>query len=89
MQAGLEGLLLFLVVYGYSRKARPRYAISGLFALGYGIFRLLAEFIREPDADIGFLAWNWLTMGQLLSLPVIVLGLFLLWLSRRQTKGVA
>lgn len=89
LQAGLEGLLLFLVVYGYSRKPRPRYAVSGLFALGYGIFRFLAEFIREPDADIGFLAWDWLTMGQLLSLPVMVLGIFLLLLSHRQAKGAA
>ncbi len=89
LQAGLEGLALFLLVYWYSRKPRPRYAVSGLFALGYGVFRFLAEFIREPDADIGFLAWNWLTMGQLLSLPLIALGGFLMLLSRRQAKAGA
>jgi phosphatidylglycerol:prolipoprotein diacylglycerol transferase len=84
VQAALEGLLLFIILFWYSRKPRPRYAVSGLFALGYGVFRFLVEFIRQPDADIGYLAWNWLTMGQLLSLPLIALGLALLWLSRRQ-----
>jgi len=83
-QAALEGLALFLILYLYSRKPRPRYAVSGLFALCYGIFRFAVEFIRQPDADIGFIAWGWLTMGQLLSLPVIALGLFLLALSRRR-----
>ncbi len=83
-QAALEGLALFLILYLYSRKPRPRYAVSGLFALCYGIFRFAVEFIRQPDADIGFIAWGWLTMGQLLSLPVIAFGLFLLMLSRRR-----
>jgi phosphatidylglycerol:prolipoprotein diacylglycerol transferase len=87
VQAGLEGLALFLIVYWYSSRPRPRYAVSGLFALGYGVFRFLTEFIREPDADIGFLAWNWLTMGQLLSLPLVALGCFLLLLSRGQAKA--
>lgn len=87
LQAALEGLLLFLILYFYSRKPRPRYAVSGLFALCYGVFRFLAEFVREPDAGIGFLAWDWLTMGQLLSLPLVALGLFLLRLSRRQAGG--
>lgn len=83
-QAALEGLALFLILYLYSRTPRRRYAVSGLFALFYGIFRFAVEFIRQPDADIGFIAWGWLTMGQLLSLPVIALGLFLLALSRRR-----
>lgn len=83
-QAALEGLVLFLILYLYSRTPRRRYAVSGLFALFYGIFRFAVEFIRQPDADIGFIAWGWLTMGQLLSLPVIALGLFLLALSRRR-----
>jgi phosphatidylglycerol:prolipoprotein diacylglycerol transferase len=87
VQAALEGLLLFIILFWYSRKPRPRYAVSGLFALGYGVFRFLVEFIRQPDADIGYLAWNWLTMGQLLSLPLIVLGLVLLWLSRQQESN--
>ena len=89
VQAAMEGLLLFMILYWYSRKPRARFAVSGVFALFYGIFRFLAEFIREPDADIGFIAWNWLTMGQLLSLPLIATGLVLLLLSHRQVKGVA
>jgi phosphatidylglycerol:prolipoprotein diacylglycerol transferase len=79
----LEGVVLFAVLWIYSRKPRPRYAVSGLFALLYGIFRFSVEFVREPDVQIGFIAFDWLTMGQILSLPLIVTGLFLLWLSRR------
>jgi phosphatidylglycerol:prolipoprotein diacylglycerol transferase len=74
---------MMAVLLLYSRKPRPRYAVSGLFALLYGIFRFLVEFVREPDAHIGYLAFGWLTMGQVLSLPLVALGLFLLWLSRR------
>ena len=82
-QALLEGLVLFVVLFFYSRKPRPRYAVSGLFALLYGLFRFLVEFVRVPDEKLGYLAFGWLTMGQLLSLPLIALGLTLLWLSRR------
>ena len=80
-QAFLEGLVMFVVLWWYSSKPRPRYALSGLFALLYGLFRFVVEFVRVPDADIGYLAFGWLTMGQLLSLPLIALGLFLLWKS--------
>ena len=82
-QAFLEGLVMFAVLWWYSSKPRPRYAVSGLFALLYGVFRFAVEFVRVPDADIGYLAFGWLTMGQLLSLPLIAFGLFMLWLSRR------
>jgi phosphatidylglycerol---prolipoprotein diacylglyceryl transferase len=85
-QAGLEGLVMFVVLWWYSRKPRPRYAVSGLFALLYGCFRFLVEFVRVPDAQIGdhgYLAFGWLTMGQVLSVPLILLGLFWLWWSRR------
>jgi len=82
-QALLEGLVIFAVLWWYSRRPRPRYAVSGMFALLYGLFRIFVEFVREPDAHIGYLAWGWLTMGQLLSLPLLALGLVLLWLSRR------
>jgi phosphatidylglycerol---prolipoprotein diacylglyceryl transferase len=81
-QAFLEGVLMFAALWWFSRAPRSRYAVSGLFAVLYGLFRLLVEFVREPDAHIGYLAWGWLTMGQLLSLPLIAFGLFLLWLSR-------
>ena len=82
-QAFLEGLVMFVVLFVYSRKPRPRYAVSGLFALLYGLFRFLVEFVRVPDENIGYLAFGWLTMGQLLSLPLVLLGIGLLWLSRR------
>ena len=79
----LEGIVLFAVLWIYSRKPRPRYAVSGLFALLYGCFRFAVEFVREPDVQLGFVAFDWLTMGQILSTPLIVTGLVLLWLSRR------
>jgi phosphatidylglycerol:prolipoprotein diacylglycerol transferase len=82
-EATLEGLVMFTVLFIYSRKPRPRYAVSGLFALMYGCFRFLVEFVRVPDAQLGYLALGWLTMGQILSLPLIAIGLFLLWMSRR------
>lgn len=74
----LEGVLLFIILWIYSRKERPRYAISGLFLLLYGTFRFIVEFFREPDIQIGFVAFGWLTKGQLLSIPMIILGGFLL-----------
>ena len=83
-QATLEGLVLFVAVWWFSSRPRPRYAVAGLFALLYGAFRFAVEFVRVPDADIGYLAFGWFTMGQLLSLPLIALGLFWLWHSRRQ-----
>src|SRR5688572_7468657 len=82
-QAALEGLAMAAVLVWYSRRPRPRYAVSGLFALLYGVFRFAVEFVREPDAHLGYLAFDWLTMGQLLSLPLIAIGLVLLALSRR------
>lgn len=81
-QAALEGLAMFLVLWWFSSRPRPRYAVSGLFALLYGVFRFTVEFVREPDAHLGFIAGGWLTMGMLLSLPLIAVGLWLLWLSR-------
>lgn len=81
-QAALEGLVLFCVLWFYSRKPRPRYAVAGLFALLYGLFRFAVEFVRMPDSQLGYLAFGWLTMGQVLSLPLILLGMFWLWRSR-------
>jgi phosphatidylglycerol:prolipoprotein diacylglycerol transferase len=61
-------------------------AVSGLFLLGYGCFRFLAEFFRQPDAQLGFIAFNWLTMGQLLSIPMIIFGAFLLFYAYRNSS---
>jgi phosphatidylglycerol:prolipoprotein diacylglycerol transferase len=81
-QALLEGLVLFVVLWMFSSRPRPRYAVGGMFVLLYGIFRFVVEFVRVPDAQLQYLAFGWLTMGQLLSVPLVLLGLFWLWRSR-------
>lgn len=83
-QALTEGVLLFLIVWFFSWRPRPRYAVSGVFALCYGCFRFTTEFFREPDAHIGYLYGGWLTMGQLLSLPLVAVGVFMLVLAYRK-----
>ena len=83
-QAALEGLVLFLILWWYSSRPRPRFAVSGLFLLCYGLFRFAVEFAREPDAGIGFVAFGWMTRGQMLCLPMIVAGLAMfVWAQRR------
>jgi phosphatidylglycerol:prolipoprotein diacylglycerol transferase len=82
-EAGLEGLVLFLVLLVFAlppRNPETRGRITGLFLLGYGLARSFVELFREPDAHLGFLAGS-LTMGQLLSLPMVLLGLFLIFRS--------
>jgi phosphatidylglycerol:prolipoprotein diacylglycerol transferase len=81
-EAALEGLALFLIIWAYTRKPRPTMAASGLFLAGYGIARIVVEFVRVPDIQIGYLALGWVTMGQILSLPLVIIGLVLMWLSR-------
>lgn len=85
-QAALEGLLLFIILFWFSAKPRPRMAVSGLFLLGYGCFRFLVEFVREPDNHINFDLFGWVTRGQVLSMPMIILGLFFIWLAYRNAK---
>lgn len=80
-QAGLEGLALFVLLMWYSASPRPRAAVSGLFLIGYGVFRILAEFFREPDQHLGYLAMDWLTMGMVLSIPMIIAGLVIVVLA--------
>ncbi len=70
----LEGILLFSIIWWYSSKPRPRWAVFGLFLILYSCFRIFAEFFREPDVQLGFIAFDWLTMGQLLSLPMLLIG---------------
>lgn len=88
-QAALEGVALFTILWLYSAKPRARYAVSGMFALWYGIFRFLIEFVRQPDAHIGYIAFGWLTMGQLLSLPMIAVGLLLLAMAKKKQQPTA
>ncbi len=80
----LEGGVLFVMLWFYSRQPRPTMAVSGLFLLGYGVFRFAVELVREPDAHLGYLAFGWLTMGQVLSTPLVVLGAVLMWLAYRK-----
>jgi phosphatidylglycerol:prolipoprotein diacylglycerol transferase len=84
LQFALEGVALFLILWFYSAKPRPKMAVSGLFLILYGFFRVLAEFWRMPDAQLGYLAWGWVTMGQVLSLPMILLGGVLMLLAYRK-----
>lgn len=82
-----EGWILFAVLWWYSRIQRPTGAVSGLFLAGYGAARFTIEFFRQPDAHMGeggFMAFQWLTMGQILSTPMILAGLWLIW--RAYTK---
>lgn len=77
-QAALEGLLLFVIVYGFSCRPRPVWSVGGLFLACYGSFRFIVEFFREPDSHIGFDALGWMTRGQLLSLPMVLVGIALM-----------
>jgi len=85
-EAGLEGVVLFLILWFYSRQRRPVGAISGIFLVGYGSLRFLAEFFREPDFHIGPILLEWMTMGQLLCLPMVFFGL-IFWI--RAIRGAA
>ncbi|PLK49266.1 prolipoprotein diacylglyceryl transferase [Uliginosibacterium sp. TH139] len=83
-QFALEGLTLFVILWLFSRKPRPMGAVSGLFLIGYGSFRFIAEFAREPDDFLGLLAGH-LSMGQWLSLPMILAGVaMMIWAYRRK-----
>ena len=90
-QFALEGVALFVILWFYSRKPRPTMAVSGLFAVCYGIFRFIVELVRVPDAQLGYLAWGWLTMGQVLCVPMILggLGVMLYAYKRQPAQGVA
>ena len=77
-EALLEGLLLFIILWVYSSKSRPLRAVSGMFMLFYGLFRFGVEFVRQPDAHLGFIAFDWLTMGHVLSVPMVLYGIYLL-----------
>jgi phosphatidylglycerol:prolipoprotein diacylglycerol transferase len=83
-QFALEGVALFAILWWFSAKQRPRMAVSGMFLIFYGIFRFLVEFVREPDPQLGYLAFDWLTMGQVLSTPMILAGIGLVLIAYRR-----
>jgi phosphatidylglycerol---prolipoprotein diacylglyceryl transferase len=82
-QLGLEGVLLFALLWWYAARQRPMGAVSVFFLVGYGAFRFIAEYAREPDVFLGFLAGG-LTMGQWLSLPMILIGLVMMRMAYRR-----
>ena len=77
-EALLEGLCLFVILHLISTQARAVGTVSAWFLMLYAVFRGAVEFVREPDAHIGYLGWGWVTMGQALSLPMLVAGLAIL-----------
>ncbi len=85
-EAALEGLALFVILWWYSAKPRPYMAVSALFLLMYGVFRFFVEFYRVPDAHLGHLALDWVTMGQILSAPMIIAGAVMLGIAYSQDK---
>jgi len=91
-EALLEGLVLFVILWVYSSRPRPHMAVSGMFLAWYGVFRFCIEFYRVPDADLGYLALGWVTMGQILSTPMIIAGVILVVMAyrggERQAAGV-
>jgi phosphatidylglycerol:prolipoprotein diacylglycerol transferase len=82
----LEGLLLFVILWVFTAKPRPRLAPSGLFLICYGVFRFIVEFVRVPDENRGYLLLDWVTMGQILSTPMIIAGLVLLAIAYRRNQ---
>ena len=76
-EALLEGVVLFAVLWWFTRRPRPAMAASGVFLIGYGLARTLVELVRVPDAHLGYLAFGWVTMGQVLTLPMIAAGVVL------------
>jgi phosphatidylglycerol:prolipoprotein diacylglycerol transferase len=89
-EALLEGLVLFIILWVFSSKPRPYMTVSGLFLLCYGAFRFFVEFFRMPDEHLGYLAFGWVTMGQVLSAPMILLGVWMLTMAyRRQARSAA
>jgi len=88
-EATLEGLVLFAILWWFTASPRPRWAPSGLFLICYGVFRFVVEFVRVPDANRGYLFLDWVTMGQILSTPMILAGMAMLAVAyrRRQPSG--
>jgi phosphatidylglycerol:prolipoprotein diacylglycerol transferase len=86
-EATLEGVVMFLILWLYSARPRPTMAVSALFLICYGVFRFAIEFVRMPDVQLGYLAFGWLTMGQLLSAPMILAGVALFWFAHRRNTA--
>tara|TARA_R110000868_G_scaffold380784_1_gene646969 strand:+ start:144623 stop:145411 length:789 start_codon:yes stop_codon:yes gene_type:complete len=79
-----EGVVLFSLLWWFSAKPRPRMAVSSLFLIAYGCFRFFLEFFRQPDPQLGFVAFGWVTQGQVLSIPMIFIGCGMMWAAYRK-----
>ncbi|MDX5329240.1 MAG: prolipoprotein diacylglyceryl transferase [Marinobacter sp.] len=86
-QFALEGVVLFAILWWFSSRPRPKMAVSGLFLACYGSFRFFTEFFRQPDPQLGYLAFDWLTMGQVLSLPMVIAGAALIVIAYRRNAA--
>lgn len=87
-QAFAEGLILFAVVWLVASRPRATGVVSGVFLGSYGALRFCTEYFRQPDSHLGFLAFDWLTMGQVLSLPMVIIGILMVVLASRNKKTV-
>jgi len=85
-EAFLEGLVLFLILWVFTEKKRPKMQSSALFLIGYGIFRFFIEFYRVPDVHLNYLAFGWVTMGQILTAPMIIIGMTMFILANNKEK---
>ena len=85
-EAFLEGLVLFLMLWIFTEKKRPKMQSSALFLIGYGIFRFFIEFYRVPDMHLNYLAFGWGTMGQILTAPMIIIGMTMFILANNKEK---
>ncbi len=86
-QLALEGIVLFVLVWWYSNKPRPRFAVGGLFMIGYGAQRIVVEFFRQPDAQLNFVMFDWMTRGQQLSILMVLVGIaIMVWAYRQRAQ---
>ncbi len=85
-QFALEGMLLFVILWWFARKPRPTGMVSGLFLIGYGVFRFIVEYFREPDKDLGLRAWD-LSRGQWLCVPMVLGGIVLMIIVSRRSAA--
>ena len=84
----LEGIVLFVITWWYASKERAAGKVSAIFLISYGLLRFIAESFRQPDSQLGFIAFGWLTMGQLLSLPMVIGGLAILVYVKKKNRLV-
>lgn len=85
-EAFLEGLVLFLILWIFTDKERPKMQSSAVFLIGYGVFRFFIEFYRVPDTHLNYLAFGWVTMGQILTAPMIIIGMTMFILANNKEK---